>query len=258
MSLPLQGLTVLVTRPKAQAPGLVRPLEELGAEIFSMPAIEVAPPEDLGQLDSALRRLDQFDWVVLTSVNGVDAVRKRMEEIGVPPEDLKVRKLAVIGPATGAALAAAFRIPDIMPSEYISEAIAEALGDVAGKRFLLARADIARRDLAEILISKGAAVTEVAAYRIVSPTSSELPERAPDVITLTSSAAARGTRDALASAGYEDWMRKAALICIGPITAATVRELGYEPAVIANEYTIPGLVEALSAYVKEKKIGRAL
>lgn len=253
--LPLQGLVVMVTRPKAQASALVGPLEELGAEIVSMPAIEIAPPAETAPLDEALRNLERYDWVVLTSVNGVEAVRARMEQLGIPGEDLKARKLAVIGPATGAALAAAFRGPDVVPGEYVSEAIAEALGDVRGKRFLLARADIARRDLAEILALRGAKVDEVPAYRIVRPTSTDLPNRTPDVITLTSSAAVRGTRDALASAGYEDWMRRAALICIGPITAATVRELGYEPAVVANEYTVPGLVEALAAYVKEKRFG---
>jgi uroporphyrinogen-III synthase len=246
----------MVTRPKDQAMALIRPLEELGAQIVSMPAIEIAPPLDPAPLDQALANLERYDWVVLTSVNGVESVRRRMEELRIPAENLKTRHLAVIGPATGAALAASFRAPDVVPGEYVSEAIAEALGDVRGKRFLLARADIARRDLAEILLAEGAVVDEVPAYRIVRPTSTELPTRAPDVITLTSSAAVRGTRDALASAGHEAWMSRAALICIGPITAATVRELGYEPAVVANEYTVPGLIEALTAYVKERRVGQ--
>lgn len=254
MSLPLAGKTVLVTRPKHQAPELIRPLEALGARAVVLPAIEIAPPEDPTPLDEALRRLDRYDWVVLTSVNGVEAVRQRMEALELPDALLSHRKLAVIGPATGAALAAAFRAPDVVPAEFVSEAIAEALGDVRGQRFLLARADIARRDLAQILAERGAIVDEVAAYRIVrAGDAAFLPEEAPDYITLTSSAAARGTSEALREQGKGGWMAESALVCIGPITAATVRELGHEPAVVAERYTVSGLVEALVEHQRLEK-----
>lgn len=203
METPLKGRSVLVTRPEHQAAELVLPLRGLGAEVFVLPAIDIAPPLDLDSFDRALSNLSGYDWVVLTSVNGVEAVRARMEALGIPLSALSSPKVAVIGPATGAAFASAFRTADAMPGEYVSEAIADALGDVRGLRILLARADLARKELAEILTAAGAIVDEVTAYRIVSPqhSSHPLPNSCPDAITLTSSAAARGTERGVDGAG---------------------------------------------------------
>lgn len=242
----LQGKTVLVTRPAHQAEELARPLRELGAEVIILPAIDIAPPEDTAPLDDALLHLERYDWIVLTSVNGVEAVRNRMDSLGVPLGRLSELRIASIGPSTGQAIEDSFRAPDVVPAEYVSEAVAEALGDVNGQRFLLARADIARKDLNRILRERGAVVDEVVAYRIVPPAETpELPTTAPDYITLTSSSAARGTLQKLNEAGRADWFCQAAIVCIGPITADTVRDLGYEPAAVATDYTIPGLVAAL-------------
>jgi len=246
MSGPLAGRTILVTRPSGQAAGLTDPLVQLGASVFTLPAIAIAPVLDAAPLDAALRNLNAYDWVVLTSVNGVTAVRYRMEELGIPLGKLGERKIAVIGPATRDAVREAFREPDLMPEEYVSESIAQALGDVRGLRILLARADIARKELGTILRIGGAEVDEAAAYRIV-PSREDvcLPEERPDIITLTSSSAVHGTRQALALRNREQWMHESRLACIGPITAATVRELGYRVALVAEEFTIPGLVKAL-------------
>ena len=241
----LSGLTILVTRPAGQAAGLVEPLEARGAMVYSLPAIEIRPPLDPEPLDEALRNLNRYHWIVLTSVNGVAAVRERAGALGVT-QGILGRRLAAVGPSTAKAVREAFREPDLVPSEYVGERVAEALGDVRGLRFLLARADIARRDLPDRLRNGGAIVDDPAAYRIVRPEAvGDLPEVCPDVIALTSSSAAFGTRDALEAAGRGEWMRTARLACIGPLTAATVRELGYEVALMPSEYTIPGLVEAL-------------
>ncbi|MBI1334689.1 MAG: hypothetical protein GC165_17615 [Armatimonadetes bacterium] len=243
---PLAGKLILITRPKGQAGLLNAPLQELGAEVFSMPAIEIAPLEDTSKLDTALSQLETYDWVVLTSVNGVASVRDRMVTLGIDQSKLSSRRLAVIGPATAAALENDFRAPDAMPEQYVSESIMEVLGDVKGKRFLLARADLARRELPDMLRAEGAIVDEVNAYRIVRASEETvLPDRSPDYITLTSAAAARNTIDTLKEKGHADWLRSANLACIGPITESAVREAGFEPAVIAHEFTIPGLVEAI-------------
>lgn len=240
----LAGQTVLVTRPRGQAAALVEPLEALGARVFALPAIEIVPPESFEELDAALCDLDRSDWLVLTSVNGVAAVKERFDALGL--RNAFGTRIAAIGPATAEAATKAFKAPDLVPDEYVSEAIAEAMGEVRGKRILLARADIARKELANILRERGAIVEEVTAYRIVAPDGAvELPESAPDIITLTSSSAARGTLEILRREGKEAWMSEARLACIGPITASTVRELGYEVAVMADEYTVPGLVKAL-------------
>ncbi len=241
----LFGQTVLVTRPAKQAAGLVEPLEALGATVFLLPAIEIAPPLDPEPLDEALRNLDRYDWLVLTSVNGVEALRERARALGVVEAVVGCR-IAAVGPSTAKAAREAFREPDLVPEEYVGEAVAAALGEVRGRRFLLARADIARDDLPRRLREGGATVDDPAAYRIVRPTlEMDLPQACPDWIALTSSSAVFGTRDALAAQGRGEWMRTARLACIGPLTAATVRESGYEVAVMAEAYTIPGLVEAM-------------
>ncbi len=252
MSQPLAGLRILITRPRGQASQLADKLVELGAIPVQLPAIEIAAPLDFTEFDAALRDLKRYDWVVLTSVNGVAAVSRRMQQLALSPDLLSSRKLAVIGPSTAESLKAAFREPDLVPHEYVSEALAATLGEVKGKNFLLLRADIARKDLAEDLKKKGAKVTEVAVYRIVTEESSRLSETEPrpNYITLTSSASAHATLAKLREAGREDWMKKVPIACIGPITAQTVRDLGYKVAVGADEYTIPGLVEAIIKHAK--------
>ena len=238
---PLLGKRVMITRPEHQSSGLKSKLEELGAEVFTVPVVQIIAPEDPLPFELALENLSRYDWVVLTSVNGVEAVRAQMEALSLSPESLKSRKLAAIGPATAQALESAFRAPDLVPGEYVSEAIAAAMPDVHGLKFLLARADLARKDLADTLRTMGAEVDEVAAYRIVRSVNADLPEEKPDAITFTSAEIARATFDLLTRKGKAGWLCKAALICIGPITAKAVREFGHEPAAVAAEYDEPGL-----------------
>lgn len=255
---PLLGRTVLVTRPRHQANDLVRPLESLGAATVVMPAIEIVPPDDFTPLDAALLTLDACDWVILTSVNGVEAVAQRMDALKIPREQLEARKLAVVGSATVVALARAFRAPDAVPSEYVGEAIVSAMGDVRGLRCLLPRADRARPDLPRILRERGAIAHEVTAYRIVRAAGGEdLPEASPDAILLTSSEGVRATHAALLARDRSKWFEAASLICIGPVTAETVRELGYKPSAVAKEHTIPGLVEALVSHFQNSEAASA-
>lgn len=241
----LKGKLVMITRPEHQAGGLTAALESLGAEVAIVPVVHIAPPEDLRPLQRALRNLGSYDWVVFTSVNGVESVRTQMEELGIEAKCLSERKLAAIGPATGEALREVCRPPDLVPDEFVSEAIASAMPDVRGLRFLLARADLARKDLAQQLRAMGAEVEEVVAYRIVRSSDIELPDRRPDAITLTSSEIVRATFDLLTQKGKSAWMSEAALICIGPITAGAVTELGFEPAAVASQYDTQGLIAAL-------------
>ena len=236
-----------MTRPRGQASQLGEKLEQLGAISVQLPAIEIAAPEDFIAFDAALRELSRYDWAVLTSVNGVAAVARRMDHLKISRQNLSALKIAVIGPSTAEVLTTEFRAPDRVPHEFVSEALAETLGEVKGLSFVLLRADIARKDLAEDLRRRGAKVTEVAVYRIISDQKSRLAdsEPRPDYITLTSSASAIATLAKLREAGHEDWLRKVPIACIGPITAKTVRDLGYKVAVGADEYTIPGLVQAI-------------
>lgn len=244
--LPLQGKRVLVTRPEDQAEPLVQQLRSLGATPVLYPTIRIAPPADRAPLEAALRRLaaGEYHWLVLTSANGVRFLWDRWRALGLGdalPEGVRV---AAIGPATAAALQERGITPDLMPAAFVAEALAEALGDVRGQRLLLARADIARATLREELTARGAHVDEVTAYRtLIAPP----PEPPPpvDIITFTSPSAVRGFTAALGDAGTPDWITHARVACIGPITAQTARKLGLEVDVVAEEYTVRGLVEAL-------------
>ena len=246
---PLAGKFILVTRPKHQAAALSGMLRNLGADVCEMPVIEIGPPPDRETFDDALRHLGEFDWLVLTSANGVDSLAARVAELKLDRSLVTDRKLAAIGPATASRLAEVFRGADAVPESFVSEAIAEVVGDPRGRRFLLARADLARRELADLLRAKGALVQEVAAYSIRRAQADlQLPEQTPDAIVLTSAEVARATRDVLAAKARGHWMQNALLACIGPITAAAVIELGLKPGVVAQNYTAEGVVQAVAEF----------
>ena len=243
----LKGKRILVTRPEARAASLIAKVTSLGARAICLPAIRFEPVADSSELDTALREAGTYDVIVFTSVTGVEAVSARMIELRLSTDAIRGRKLAVIGPATAAAVEKWLRKPDTMPNEYVAEAIADALGGVAGMRILLLRADLARRDLHEILSAKGAAVEEVSAYRIVAASveTFDWSMPAPDIITFTSAASARFVAETLTSNGRTDWLGSGAIVCIGPITRDAVLEMGFKVTATAAEYTEAGLVKAM-------------
>ena len=162
---PLFGQTVLVTRPRRQASGVVARLHELGAAVLEQPAIEIGPPNDWAPVDSAIDRLSEFDWVVFSSRNGVEGWLDRLAEQGLDARAFGAAKIAAIGPATRDALAERQLVADLQPDEYRAEALADALAaDAAGKRFLLVRASRGREVLAESLSAAGGAVEQ--GYRV--------------------------------------------------------------------------------------------
>jgi uroporphyrinogen-III synthase len=245
----LNGRRVAITRPEDQAEGLCSRLRALGAEPIEFPVIAIAPPEAGGPLDQAIARLSSYDWIIFTSVNGVEHFWERLEAPAVGSQPLIARfpslKVAAIGPATAMALRQRGVEIRLMPAEYRAEAILDEIGDVAGQRILLPRADIARPALAEGLQSKGAQVDEVPAYRTVpatpSPAAFDALRAGVDVITFTSSSTVRNFSALTAGLDYGDPL----IACIGPVTAATARELGLRVDVVAKVYTVEGLLEAL-------------
>ena len=252
----LAGRHIVITRPPEQAPELASMLEAAGARVTALPAIGIEPVDDPARLDAALAELDTYDWVVLTSVNGVRAVADRLAATGRDWSARGRARFAVIGPATARALEAYGVTPDTMPDEYMAEGILDALGNVAGQHVLLARADIARRTLADELRVRGADVDEVTAYRtVVRPVDvdtlrSLLDGGSVDAITFTSSSTVHGFLEGIRQLDRpaQDSLRGIALAAIGPITASALRENGLEPAVSAGEYTMPGLVAALAEH----------
>jgi uroporphyrinogen-III synthase len=261
---PLAGRHIVITRPPEQARELATALEALGARVTALPAITIEPAAETAPLDAAIAELATYDWLVFTSVNGVSAFDARLAALGNAWGDRSRARVAAIGPATAQALANVGVPPDLVPAEYVAEALGEALGNVAGQRILLARADIAREALARELEVRGAEVSEIAAYRTVPQSipadvlarlvgGAPASERA-NAITFTSSSTARALVESLRAAGYDAGtaLMGIALAAIGPITAGTLREYGLEPALVAEEYSVPGLVRALVAYFTER------
>ncbi len=262
---PLAGRRIVVTRAGAQAGDLVARLLALGAEPIECPAISIAPLLDFTQLDKAIGNLKSYDWVIFTSVNGVAAFTARMRMLGVSPEELCAAMLAAIGPATREALIALGCAVDFMPGSYVAEAIVEQINGVDRCRILLPRADIARRMLADGLREKGATVDEVDAYRTLGGDSSNslaalLQAGSADAVTFTSSSTVRYSFDALSQSGLQAYesaalLNRTAVVCIGPITAQTARELGIRVAAVAEQYTTDGLVQALLQLFTRKSEG---
>jgi uroporphyrinogen-III synthase len=252
---PLYGKRIAVTRAEEQAGALVERLNALGAVAAVCPTIAIAPPADFAPLDAAIGALHTYDWLIVTSANGARALLDRMAALGVASASLARLAIGAIGPATAEALAEYGLQASFVPSAYVAESILSEIGDVAGKRVLLPRADIARATLAEGLRARGALVDEIAAYRTVpGPGASRLAgllrERALDAITFTSSSTVRYLLDGLEQAGLDRAAARALLnrvvvVCIGPITAETAREQGVFVDAVAREYTAEGLVAAL-------------
>ena len=239
----LRGLRVLVTRPEAQAGELSRLLIDRGAEVIPCPVIVIEPlPVDL----TRLRLLDAFDWVVFTSANGVERFLALLAEAGMAvPASIR---MAAIGPETATRLEQRGLTVAIVPERYVAEGLAEAMPAtlMSGARVLLPRAAGARDVLPDRLRAQGATVTVIETYRAVPPPglAQRLAALLPgvDIVTLTSSSIVRNFAAAVSEGSMPAEFRVA---CIGPITAATARELGLRVDIIAQEYTARGLVDAL-------------
>jgi uroporphyrinogen III methyltransferase/synthase len=246
---PLAGRTVVVTRPRARSGPFERLLREHGARVLSLPTIRIAPLEQPQELLGALGRLQEYDWIVFTSVNAVEAVA---ESLRAGSDELRELRAAAIGPATARAVEERLGLEvEIVPGEYRAEELAAALlehlSDASGTRVLLPRAAEAREALPRLLREAGIEVDEVPAYRTLLAEAGEagkLRERLArgevDWITFTASSTVRGFVEAV---GTETG--RARVAAIGPITAGTARSLGLVVDVTAGEYTIPGLVQAL-------------
>ena len=252
---PLFGRRVVVTRARAQAGELSTELERLGAEVHEFPTIEISPPEDFGPLDAAIHDLDSFGLVVFTSVNGVEAFLKRLRHYGLDLRALpKDAKVAAIGPATAERIRGAGLRVDVVPEEYRAEALIEALGarSLAGERVLIPRAKVAREILPEKLREAGAEVVVPPAYESVPSSdgkealSLRLQSGEMDCVTFTASSTVENFIGAFGAGEAAQLLAETRVACIGPITADTARKRGLRVDAEAKEYTIPGLVEAVT------------
>lgn len=252
---PLFGQRIVVTRPAGEADRSAAILESLGAEALLAPTVEIRPITDPGPLDAAIGRLGDFDWLVFTSANGVRFFLRRLDELGRDLRALGRLRLAAIGPTTAEALADYHLRADLVPDSFRSEALAAALGDrAAGTRILLARADRGRVVLREEL-EHLAEVSQVSVYHNADVSSlpgavvDRIGEGSVDWITLTSSAIATRLHALLPEPARRRVGRDVRLATLSPVTSQTARELGWDVAVEAREYTWEGLVRSLAERV---------
>lgn len=264
---PLQEVRVLVGRARHQAGALSAELRKLGAHVLEIPFIEIRKPRSFQPLDSALKNLDTYDCLVLTSVNGVEAMWSRLEKKHLDFAALKSKaaeghlRIAAIGPATKKAIEQHGAKVDVVPKEYVAESVVRSLkAKVKGKRILLVRAKVARDVIPRELRKAGAHVDVVEAYETVVPASSRVRLRAafnhdgkrPHVVTFTSSSTVKNFA-ALLDRRRQVPFTGTLTASIGPVTSATLRELGFPVDIAAKEFTIPGLVAAIVEAFRDKE-----
>ncbi len=274
----LDGVRVLITRPKGQASGLRDCLEKLGAITVPLPLIEIAPPASFAALDDALLSLETFDWIVLTSANAVDALGRRLLKLVMEApgqQRTPIKRLAVIGASTQirvrevsqlmpqiAPLLPPSLVEVLVPPRAVAESLAEALEgripqllrEQGRVRVLLPRAEQARDVLPERLRAAGAELTIATAYRNRIPADSvpllreifSNPERWPDIIPFTSSSGVTNLFTLLEAAGLA-LPPGITRVSIGSVTSATMREHGFGPDAEAAESTIVSLCDAIVA-----------
>lgn len=246
---PLFGRKVVVTRSREQASTLSARLGELGAEVVELPTIQIEAASDYGPLDRAIEHLDDYDWLIFTSANGVRFFLERLDRSG---RDLRALRAGIcaIGPATRDAVEALHLKVDLMGKEYVAEGLLKAFAahELSGKRILLPRAAVARDLVPAELARRGASVDVVEAYRTVIPQNAGAlvneifgSGRKPDWITFTSSSTVRN----FAAVAPLEVLEGVKVAAIGPVTSQTARSLGIEVTCEAAVYTIGGLVEAI-------------
>ena len=287
---PLRKVRILVGRARHQASALSAQLRKLGAQVLEIPFIEIRQPRSYQPLDSALKNLATYDWLILTSVNGVEAMGARMDKLKLSdkikiqdasgkfregPEftrtDIRTKssaalaagvhrlRIAAIGPATKKAIEQRGGKVDVVPKEYVAESVVRSLRRrVRGKRVLLVRAKVARDVIPRELRRAGARVEVVEAYETVVPQSSRArlraalknPRQRPHVVTFTSSSTVRNFVTLLGGSRVHPSLDGILTASIGPVTSSTLRELGLGVHIEAKEFTIPGLIDAIIAHVE--------
>lgn len=243
----LFGKKILVTRARAQASKLSRALKNLGAEVVECPTIKiVAPSDNFAAADVAIKNLRGYDWIIFTSVNGVEKFFERLKVHGLDARALN--KVAAIGAATAEKLSTFGIIADVVPKDFVAESLAEDLKNfVADKKILLARAEVARDVLPDALKNFGASVEVVPIYKTIAETSAQIDFAALDLITFTSSST---VENFVAAYGVP----KIPTAAIGSITAQTLKNFGITPAVVAKEFTINGLVDSIKEFYGDENL----
>lgn len=259
---PLRGWRILITRASHQSWGLSEPLRRRGAEVIEIPTIEITSAGSLGPLDNALIKIDHYDTLILTSVNGVEVLFERYNKLDLPIIDMQHLMVVAIGPATARAIESEGVGVSMIPEKYVAESVIEALqGRITRhSRVLLVRAKVARDILPDQLRRLGAQVDVIEAYQTRVPEGAEEKiktlfadrSRRPTAVTFTSSSTVTNFLALLGDeASRKQLLAGVTLASIGPVTSGTLRQAGFEPTLEAREYTMDGLVMAIEEYANQ-------
>ncbi|HXQ35888.1 MAG TPA: uroporphyrinogen-III synthase [Anaerolineales bacterium] len=251
----LIGKRVVITRPRNKAEGFAAALMAEGAYPIFFPVIKIIPADNFSAFDLALQSLEQFDWLILTSIHGVEAFFRRLETLGIQQFPPKLR-VAAVGAKTAQCLSEHGIRTDYVPDEYVPEAILPGLGkNIYGNRFLFPQSNLARTVLADEIRFAGGVVTEVVAYRNVlsEPDAAEMHELCAgvDVVTFTSPSTVVNFVAIVQKNGLDPFslLGNPLFACIGPITKKAAEDMGFVNLVTASEYTTAGLIESLDKLV---------
>jgi len=257
---PLFGKNIVITRARAQASDLVSKLSKFGAHCIEIPTIKIAPPQDITPLKKSIENINNYDWLVFTSVNGVKFFFDTLFEMGKDVRALGHLKFACIGPVTKDRLKDYGIISDILPEQYIAESVIDAFSkvDIKDKDVLLPRAKKARTILPEELTKMGAKVDEIIAYEALLNSDEKeklitlLENNKIDAVTFTSSSTVSNFMSLIESKKSNKLLKGVVTVSIGPITSDTARSFNIEPDIEAKEYTIQGIVNSLLAFYESK------
>ena len=236
---------ILVTRPRAQADSFAEGLRTAGFKPIYFPVIEIRSIEDNSEFDQALININKYDWVVFTSVNGVEVVFEKLKQFSPIP------RVVAIGPKTAEALKARGITPDFVPEEYVAEAILPGLGDLRGKWVLLPRAEVARKALPEAIAKAGGTAHEIAVYKTLpvqpDPEGLAALKSGVDWITFTSPSTVQNFVEIIRQQKLDPFKLTGSpkIACIGPITESAAKDEGFEVDLVAEKFTTEGLISAL-------------
>ena len=263
---PLRNRTIVITRARAQAAPFIAALEGYGARVISCPTIEIIEPESFALLDEAIQNLYGYDWLIFTSVNGVDYFLRRFHELGHEVSELDELKVCAIGDATAERLREASIHVDVLPEEFKAEGVFAALekfiggaDSFQGQNFLIPRAAQARDYLPRALQTAGARVDVVPVYRTVAPRDTEkrrvealLAGGGVDCVTFTSSSTVRNFAELFDTTDLSALLEGVHVACIGDITASTAAEYNLHTDIHPEEFTTDALARAIAEFYAKR------
>ncbi len=239
---PLQGMRILITRPKEQSEPLAEEVARLGGIPIEFPTIRIDPTSGDEEIERSAQNAGSYDWIVFTSANGAKLLlgtnaKKALEPRGQNP------RIAAVGPSTAKAVEEFGLKCSFIPSDYLTASLAYELPDVNGQRVLLVRAEETDSHMASVLKKRGAKVDEIHPYRVtIAPPAT--PPDAYDAILFTSPSTVLGFRETIPES-QAPRNRNPIVCCIGPVTARAAETQGFKVDVVAKEHTTQGIVNAL-------------